>query len=107
MDISYYCLHDNGNIELEVFKSIHNDQFRNAHLVFAGEELQTHLYVMSESKIPFNQNKLVRAELTENGQKVLPIIIVNGMIVRRGGLLSPDELSELLGIGMAIQIEES
>ncbi|EUJ29464.1 arsenic metallochaperone ArsD family protein [Listeria cornellensis] len=106
MDISYYCSHDNGNIELEVFKSIHNDSFRNAHLVFAGEELNTHLYLKSESDIPFIQNKLVHAELTENGQKVLPIIIVNGMIMRRGGLLSPDELSDLLGIGIAIQIEE-
>lgn len=107
MDISYFCLQDNGNLELEVFKSIHNDAFRNTHLAFAGEELQTHVYVMSESERPFIQNKLVHAELTENGQKVLPIIIVNGMIVRRGGLFSPDELSELLGIGIDIQIEES
>ncbi|MBA3925092.1 arsenic metallochaperone ArsD family protein [Listeria rustica] len=106
MEISYYCLQDNGNLELEIFKSIHNDSFSKASFEFTGEEIKTYLYIKSESEIPFLKNKLVHAELEENGSKILPIVIVNGTIVRRGGLLNPDELSELLGIGIAIQIDD-
>ncbi|WP_222717440.1 arsenic metallochaperone ArsD family protein [Listeria portnoyi] len=105
IEISYYCLEDNRNLELEIFKCIHNDSRKNAHAEFTGEEIMTHLYIKSESERPFLQNRLVCAELEENGEKILPIVTVNDMVVRRGGFLSPDELGDYLGIGISIQVD--
>ncbi|EUJ44956.1 arsenic metallochaperone ArsD family protein [Paenilisteria rocourtiae] len=105
IEISYYCLCDDENIELEIFKYFHQNRLKNEYLDYNDVEVETQLYIKSDSEIPFLENKLVHAELEAKGLKVLPIIIVNGMIRRRGGLLSPDELSAILNVGISIQID--
>lgn len=104
INISYYCLEDDENCpKLEVFKSMHNISFRNSYNHHSEEKLLTHLYIKSESYSPFFQNKLVDKELKKNGDNALPLVIINNEIIKRGDLLTVDELSELLGIGISIQ----
>ncbi|MGE6261369.1 arsenic metallochaperone ArsD family protein [Heyndrickxia sporothermodurans] len=107
INISYYCLVDNENcLELEVFKSLHNENFRNSYNLHSEDKLITHLYIKSESSTPFFQNELVDKELNKDGDNALPLVIINNEIIKRGDLLTVEELSDLLGIGISIQTDE-
>lgn len=107
INISYYCLVDDENCpELEAFKSVHDIGFRNSYNHHSEEKLITHLYIKSESYTPFFQNELVDKELKKNGDNALPLIIINNEIIKRGDLLTVEELSELLGIGISIQSDD-
>lgn len=106
INISYYCLVDDANCpELEAFKSVHDISFRNSYNHHSEEELITHLYFKSESYTSFFQNELVDKEL-KNGDNALPLVIINNEIIKRGNLLTVEELSELLGIGISIQSDD-
>ncbi|MDY0405427.1 arsenic metallochaperone ArsD family protein [Virgibacillus sp. 179-BFC.A HS] len=104
INISYYCLEDDEKcLKLEVFKSIHDERFRNSYNILHEEKLFTHLYMKSKSNSPFKQNELVNKELKKDGDNALPLVIINNEIVKRGDLLTVEELSDLLGIGISIQ----
>lgn len=107
INISCYCLADDENcLELEVFKSIHDESFRNSYNLHSEEKLSTHLYIKSESNIPFTKNELVDKELKKDGDNALPLVIINNEIIKHGDLLSVEELSDLLGIGISTQSDE-
>lgn len=107
MNIRYYCLENDENcLELEVFKSIHDEDFRNTYSLYGKEELSTHLYIKSESSIPFAQDELVAEALKREGDHALPIVICNNEIIKRGAYLSAEELSKLLDIGISTQSDE-
>ncbi|MBC2259692.1 arsenic metallochaperone ArsD family protein [Listeria booriae] len=105
-NISYYCLNDDENsLKLELFKYIHSVDFQKIHFEYDKKELTTNLFIKNESVIPFSQNKLVNEEIKKHGDDILPIVLVNGSIVKRGDFLSTDEMSDILGIGLSIQTD--
>ncbi|PTO34746.1 hypothetical protein C6N14_10675 [Enterococcus mundtii] len=107
MKISYYVFDQVDDEELLIFKSLHEDlatkEFYNRTNV---KKLETNLFILSDSIIPFIENSKVFELLRTEDIKSLPIIEIDKKIVKIGNYLSLNELSELTGIGMSVQIKD-
>ncbi len=104
MIISYYVFEQVDDEELYVFKSLHEDlATKEFYSHTKGKKLETNLYFLSHSILPFLENSQVLNLLRTGDIKRLPIIEIDNQIVKTGSYLSLTELSEITGIGMSMQ----
>ncbi|MEC3941382.1 arsenic metallochaperone ArsD family protein [Enterococcus mundtii] len=104
MIISYYVFEQVDDEELYVFKSLHEDlATKEFYSHTKGKKLETILYFLSHSILPFLENSQVLNLLRTGDIKRLPIIEIDNQIVKTGSYLSLTELSEITGIGISMQ----
>lgn len=104
MKIAYYLLNEETTPEFEAFQAIHQDIFLKTHYKqLKNQELVTELFILNESIVPFLQNIKVVAQLKTEDLNGLPIVEIDGKIERVGKLLSVQELSDRLDIGITMQ----
>ena len=99
MIISYYVLNRSDDEGLFVFQSLHEDtMLKEFYNRIKNKQIETNLYFLSDSILPFISNLLQTKDL-----KSLPIIVIDEEIVKYGAYLSVEELEKLTNIGMSIQ----
>lgn len=62
---------------------------------------QVRRYNLGQNPAAFAENELVRRELGEHGDSVLPLVLVDGQVALRGRYPTRDELAAWLGTGPA------
>lgn len=105
IELNYYCLSDikEDEVEIEVFKSISNQQFKDNYVFLKGKTADINLFFYEEDIQPFTDNDLVRGVLEKEGLTKLPIVILNGKLIKKGQFLSTKEIENILDIGISIQ----
>lgn len=104
MKIEYFLPVDCNSDELEGFKAIHNnDNLKEFYKKKEHETLETKIYNWSRSIIPFLKDSEVLNTLQREDLKCLPIVKINGSIFITQRVLSLNELSDILDIGISIQ----
>ncbi|AGE28961.1 hypothetical protein CU026_1017 [Enterococcus faecium] len=68
-----------------------------------NKQIETNLYFLSDSILPFISNPKILNLLQTKDLKSLPIIVIDEEIVKYGAYLSVEELEKLTNIGMSIQ----
>ncbi len=64
----------------------------------AGKGVQVERFNLAQQPGAFAENPIIRQALAENGNDTLPIIMVDGAIVHRGGYPSRDQLAVWTGV---------
>ncbi len=104
MRIEYFMLKDQDSDELAGFTAIHeNSALKEFYQKKEKAVLETQLYVMDQSIIPFLNDTDVLSLLQKEDLSCLPLVKVNGKIFVSKRLLSLHELSALLEIGITLQ----
>lgn len=91
------------SIEMEVFKTISEEEFRQNYKLLKGSELITNVYYI-DVKNPVFENRFIEEEYNKNND-LLPVVLVNNEIVCKKNILPVKDLSKLLDIGLSVQNE--
>ncbi len=62
------------------------------------QNVQIERFSLSSNPAAFTQNESVKEALKNDGNKCLPMVLANGVIISKGSYPSRDELKSLLGI---------
>ncbi|MBC1522119.1 arsenic metallochaperone ArsD family protein [Listeria aquatica] len=105
--LEYFCYKNDKKyeVEMEVFRSLMNEQFRDAYLSMKGIETDVTLYFYEKDSYVFQHRKIVKNQIDSNGLNILPIVVLNGKIIKQGSLLTNEELEEIFEIGLDVQID--
>lgn len=107
MIISYFIQNDKVLAEKDdyiAFKSIHENNFLKEHYKnLKGTEFQTNIFILEEELSPFINNDSVCDVLKKLDYKGLPIVVIDNNIEKIGNILSTEELSNLLDLGISFQ----
>lgn len=101
MHISYYLLREDKSDELKIFKELQTICFAHNQLTHANLELS--LFSLTKSVKPFLNDPTILAKLKAEDLDCLPLVKVNDILLKKGSLLSAEELSQLTTIGLSIQ----
>ncbi|SRR5699024_1488848 len=103
MKIEYFLLKEEETEEFLAFETIHeNPELKNFYEKKEKQLLETHLYLLNQTIQPFLEGDIL-ALLRKADLSCLPIVVIDNKICRTGKLLSAEELSNLLEIGITIQ----
>lgn len=107
MIISYFIQNDKVLAEKDdylAFKSIHENNFLKEHFKnLKGIDLQTNIFFLEEELSPFINDDSVCGVLKKLDYKGLPIVVIDNNIEKIGSILSTEELSSLLDLGISFQ----
>lgn len=105
IELNYYCLSDikEDEVEIEIFKSISTQQFKDNYYFLKEKTADINLFFYDEDIQPFIDNDLVRKTLEKEGLTKLPIVILNGKLIKKGQFLSTKEIGNILDIGISTQ----
>ncbi|WP_429939873.1 MULTISPECIES: arsenic metallochaperone ArsD family protein [unclassified Enterococcus] len=104
MIISYYVLNRNNDENLFVFQSLHEDtMLKEFYNRTKNKQIETNLYFLNDSILPFINNPKILYLLETKDLESLPIVVVDGEIVKTGAYLTVEELEKLTDIGMSVQ----
>ncbi|EOD5840172.1 arsenic metallochaperone ArsD family protein [Listeria monocytogenes] len=109
IELKCYCLSDckEDEINLEVFKSISTQQFKDNYVFLKEKTVDINIYFYDEDKNPFIENDLVQGILAKEGTIHFPLVIMNGELVKSGQLLSVKEIEDILDIGISLQVPDN
>ncbi|MGG5358491.1 hypothetical protein IGI57_001580 [Enterococcus sp. DIV0213j] len=68
-----------------------------------NKQIETNLYFLNDSILPFINNPKILYLLETKDLESLPIVVVDGEIVKTGAYLTVEELEKLTDIGMSVQ----
>ena len=104
MIISYYALNRNNDENLFVFQSLHEDtMLKEFYNRTKSKQIETNLYFLNDSILPFISNPKILSLLETKDLESLPIVVVDGEIVKIGAYLTVEELEKLTDIGISVQ----
>ncbi|MBC1385645.1 arsenic metallochaperone ArsD family protein [Listeria innocua] len=108
IELKCYCLSERkeDEIDLEVFKSISTQQFKDNYAFLKEKKVDINVYFYDEDKKPFIENDLVQGILAKEGTIHFPLVIMNGKLVKSGQLLSVKEIEDILDIGISLQVAD-
>ncbi|UHP10191.1 hypothetical protein LAX80_013820 [Listeria marthii] len=103
--ISYfYSAENEPEINLEIWKVFMNNSEaeREIHFEYTGIVFDIQLGEVGKVDLP----ELVETLLDKNGMGALPVLFVNEEVYKYGEFSVIDAISELLDVGVSIQVEE-
>ena len=103
MKICYYLIEDMLTEELEIFDLLRQKVYSDIYYSLKQEKLELKVYYLKDSITPFQINQEIASEMSLNGITKLPIVTINDKIIKKGNLLSSEELSKILDIGISLQ----
>ncbi len=105
IELSYYCLEETKKDELaltifrSLMESVQSDDFRN----LVDEEAKLSLYLYEQFSEPFEKQPAIHRVIQQEGLSVLPLVLVNGKVIKKRKLLKIRELEKLLHIEISFQ----
>ncbi|MBC1568504.1 arsenic metallochaperone ArsD family protein [Listeria sp. FSL L7-1425] len=103
--ISYfYSAENESEINLEIWKEFMNNSEaqREIHFEYTGIVFDIQLREVGKVDLP----ELVETLLDENGMEALPVLVVNEEVYKYGEFSVIEAISDLLDVGVSIQVEE-
>ncbi|MBC2120055.1 arsenic metallochaperone ArsD family protein [Listeria marthii] len=103
--ISYfYSAENESEINLEIWKVFMNksEAERKIHFDYTDIVFDIQLGEVGKVDLP----ELVETLLDKNGMEALPVLVVNEEVYKYGEFSVIDAISELLDVGVSIQVEE-
>lgn len=80
-------------------------QFAAALDWLSGQGVQVSRYNLGHQPGAFAQNALVKSTLDKEGMACLPLVVIDGTVVKKGGYMTRQEMAAKLGLATVVGME--